>query len=80
MLEIAYKWRLRALVGHLEEQQIRQLFDVAAIAHPVVAQDVAVVPELWDDLRGGRHSASSSCELVVENEAVARRELETLYR
>ena len=38
--------RPRPLVGHLEEQQIRQLLDVIAVAHPVVKQDVAVVPEL----------------------------------
>ena len=43
--------RLRALVGHLEEQQIRQLFDIVAVAHPVVAQDVAVVPEFLDNVR-----------------------------
>jgi hypothetical protein len=28
------------------------LFDIVAIAHPVVAQDVAVVPELLDDSSG----------------------------
>ena len=43
---------LRALVGHLEKQQIRQLLDVVAIAHPVVAEDVAVVPEFLNDGRG----------------------------
>ena len=57
-----------------------QLLAVVAVAHPVVAEDVAVVPELLDDLGGGRHSATSSCELVVENEAVARREHGTLYQ
>ena len=31
--------RLRALVGLLEEQQVRQLLEVIAVAHPVVAQD-----------------------------------------
>ena len=43
-------WRLGALVGHLEEQQIGQLLDVVAVAHPVVAEDIAVVPEFLDDL------------------------------
>jgi hypothetical protein len=43
---------LRALVGHLEEQQIRQLLDIVAVAHPIVAEDVAVVPEFLDDLLG----------------------------
>ncbi len=46
--------RLRPLVSHLEEEQVRQLFDVIAIAHPVIAEDVAVVPELLDD-RGCIH-------------------------
>ena len=41
--------RLRALVRHLEEEQVRQLLDVIAIAHSVVAKDVAVVPELLND-------------------------------
>lgn len=48
------------LVCHLEEQQIRQPLDVVAIAHPaclcvarrqVVAEDVAVVPKLLNDLQ-----------------------------
>ena len=42
------------LIGHLEEQQIRQLLDVVAVAHPVVAQDIAVIPEFLDD-RGRAH-------------------------
>ncbi len=42
--------RIRPLVGHFQEEQIGQLFDVVAIAHPVVAQDVAVVPKFLDDL------------------------------
>ena len=36
-------------VRHLEKQQVRQLLDVVAIAHPVVAEDVAVVPEFLND-------------------------------
>ncbi|MGC3976092.1 MAG: hypothetical protein QM771_17155 [Nitrospira sp.] len=43
-------WGLRALVRHLEEQQIRQLLDVITVAHPVVAEDVAVVPEFLNNL------------------------------
>ena len=41
--------RLAALIGHLEEQQVGELLDLVAIAHAVVAQHVAVVPELLDD-------------------------------
>ena len=46
--------RFGALVGHLKEQQIRKLFDVVAIRHAVVVQNVAVVPEFLDDC-GGIH-------------------------
>ena len=42
--------RLRPLVGHLEEEQVGELLDVVAVGQAVVAQDVAVVPELLDDL------------------------------
>ena len=34
---------------NFENRQIRQLLDVVAVAHPVVAEDVAVVAELLDD-------------------------------
>src|SRR4051794_8178507 len=37
------------LVGHLEEQQVRELLDVVAVAHAVVAENLAVVPELLDE-------------------------------
>jgi len=39
-------------MGPLEEQQIRQLLDVVAVAHPVVAEDVTIVPEFWNNLLG----------------------------
>lgn len=48
--------RAAALVRLLEEQQVAELFDVVAIAQPVVAKDVAVVPELLDE-GGGVHAA-----------------------
>ena len=50
--------RLRPLVRHLQEEQVGELLDVVAVGQAVVAQDVAVVPELLDDLLGmiGRHS------------------------
>ena len=34
-----------ALVGHFEEQQVRKLLHIVAVAHPVVPEDVAVIPE-----------------------------------
>src|SRR3989304_521985 len=50
---------LRPLVGHLEKQQVRQLLRacpersrrIIVIAHPIVPEDVTVIPELLDDLR-----------------------------
>ena len=46
--------RLRALVGHFQEQQVSELLDIVAVAHAVIAQDVAVVPEFLDQ-GGGVH-------------------------
>lgn len=43
---------LGLLVGHLEEEQVGELLDVVAVGEAVVAEDVAVVPELLDDLLG----------------------------
>ena len=40
------------LVGHLEEKKVGELLDVVAVAHAVVAEDVAVVPKLLDELSG----------------------------
>ena len=47
--------QLRLLLRHLQEQQERQLLDVIAVRQPVVPQDVAVVPELLDELLGSGH-------------------------
>ncbi len=49
---------LRALVRHFEEEQIGELLDIIAVTHPVVAEDVTVVPEFLDD-GGGGHSNRS---------------------
>ena len=35
-----------ALVGHLEEQESDELFEIVLVREAVVAQDVAEVPEL----------------------------------
>ena len=45
--------RLGALVGHLQEEQEGELFDVVALGEAVVAEDVTIRPELLDDLGGG---------------------------
>ena len=41
---------LRLLIRHFQEQQKRQLLDVIAVGQAVIPQDVAVVPELLDEL------------------------------
>jgi hypothetical protein len=41
---------LRALIRHLEKQQVRQLLDVIAVSHPIVPKDIAVTPEFLNDL------------------------------
>jgi hypothetical protein len=38
------------LIRHLEEEQKRQLLDVIAVRQPVIAQDVAVIPEFLNEL------------------------------
>ena len=40
---------LRALVGHLEEEQVGQLLHVVAIGHAIIAQQVTVIPQALDN-------------------------------
>jgi hypothetical protein len=47
---------LQPLVGHLQEQQVRELLDVVDRGHPVVTQDVAVVEQLLHELIRRRSS------------------------
>ena len=63
---------LGALVRHLEEEQIGELLDVIAVAHAVVAKDVAVVPEFLDD-GGGIHN-----QYMVSTNVPVRKEPEHL--
>ena len=42
------RW-LRLLVGHLQEEEVRELLDVVSVGEPVVAQDVAVAPQALDE-------------------------------
>ena len=44
-----------ALIRHLEEQQIGELLDVVAVGEPIIAKEVAVVPQLLDDLSRVAH-------------------------
>ncbi len=64
---------LRALVRHLEEQQVGELFDEVAVAEAVVAQDVAVVPQLLDELLGVVAHASRSVPSACIRNASAQK-------
>jgi hypothetical protein len=37
------------LIRHFKEEKKRQLLDVIAVRQPVIAEDVAVIPELLDE-------------------------------
>jgi len=63
-------WCFRALVRHLEKQQVRQLLNVVTVAHPVVAENVAVVPEFLDDGRG-THTDGHDVWTREETETIA---------
>jgi hypothetical protein len=55
-VRIAVVGRLAVLIGHLQEQQIGELLQVVAVAHAIIAQGVAEVPDFVDD-GGGGHGA-----------------------
>ena len=46
--------RFGLLIGHFEEQEEGELLDVVAVGEAVIPEDVAVVPELLDELLGHR--------------------------
>src|SRR5690606_16151899 len=48
---------LTLLLGHFQEQQIGELLQVVAVRQAVIAEDVAVVPQLVDDHLGVAHDA-----------------------
>ena len=52
---------LAGLLHHLEEDQKRQLGDVLVISNPIVAQHVAQIPQLADDVLSGCHISSVVC-------------------
>jgi len=45
-------WRFAELIGHLQEEEIGELFQIIAIAHAVIAQGVAEAPDFADDAGG----------------------------
>src|SRR5574340_916351 len=51
--------RFHTLACHLEEEQVRQLLHVVAVAHPIVPEDVTIVPKFGYD-SGGGHSLQLS--------------------
>jgi hypothetical protein len=52
-VRVAVVRRLAVLIGHLQEQQVGELLQVVAVAHAVIAQGVAEVPDFVDDGGGG---------------------------
>lgn len=42
--------RAGLLIGHFEEEQERELFDVVTVGEAVIPKDVALVPEFVDEL------------------------------
>ena len=54
---LGLEWALGAFVGHLEEEQVGELFGVLDDADAVVAQDVTVRPEFVDELPCGGHAS-----------------------
>ena len=66
---IAVVWRFGILVGHLEEDQIGELFQVVAIAHPVIAQGSAEAPDFGDD--GERYSCGGISCLESHSQSLA---------
>ena len=69
---------LGALVGHLEEEQEGELLQVVLVGEPVVAQDVAVGPELLDDAVGGVGHGLDA--LALRRRRLLGRHLTTLAR
>ncbi len=45
---VAVVWLLRVFMRQLQKQQVGELFEVIAIAHAVVAQGVAEIPDFLD--------------------------------
>src|SRR5712671_3162482 len=50
----------RLLIRHLQEQQKRQLLHVIAIRQTIIAENVAIVPKLLDELGWITHEIESS--------------------
>ncbi len=53
--DLAAVRRPAVLVGHLQEDQVGQLFEIVAIADPIVAQRSTEAPDAGDDGGGGIH-------------------------
>ena len=57
-----------ALVVHLEQEKIGELLDVVAVGDPVIAEQVALVPDFVDEGgSGGRHQAASRGAITVSS-------------
>jgi hypothetical protein len=61
-----------ALAGHLEEEEEGELLQVVLVGEAVVAQDVAVGPELLDDPIGGVGHASAPTRVTCPGRVFSR--------
>ncbi len=51
---------LAVLIGHFEEDEVGELFEVVAVADSVVAKGVAEAPDFGDDRVGGHNRSCAS--------------------
>jgi hypothetical protein len=52
MIGAPAEWWLGLLVRHLQEEEIGELLDVVAVGEPVVTKDIAVRPQLANQVWG----------------------------
>jgi hypothetical protein len=70
---LAAVWRTGPLVVHFQEKKIGELLDIVAIGDPVIAEQVAVVPDFVDQIgSGGSHQAFSGGVVTVSSGNTAK--------
>lgn len=60
------EWWTALLIGHFEEEEIGQLFDIIAVGETVILENIAVIPKLLDELLRIAHSAVSFRCIISE--------------
>jgi len=62
-----------ALVGHFQEQQVGELFDVIAVIHAMVTQRVAEAPEFLGDVGHDQYLSRIQTNHVIHPESLVSR-------